>query len=155
MVVKTELCAFSEYRVYPGHGQRFIRRDGQPVTLSTSKCKGLLNNRKKPAKLMWTQAWRRLHKKGKDEGVIRKKARRIVKVARAIVGASLDDIQKKRAAAAKAQKVSSAEAAALKEVKDRQKTAKAPVTKSPHGHMASVPKHQKSATFNARGGSKR
>jgi ribosomal protein L24E len=26
---RTELCAFSEYRVYPGHGQRFIRRDGQ------------------------------------------------------------------------------------------------------------------------------
>jgi large subunit ribosomal protein L24e len=105
---------------------------------------------------MWTQAWRRLHKKGKDEGVIRKKARRIVKVARAIVGASLDDIQKKRAAAAKAQKVTTAEAAALKEVKDRQKAgAKAPVTKSPHGHMANVPKHQKSATFNARGGSKR
>jgi hypothetical protein len=68
----------------------------------------------------------------------------------------LDDIQKKRAAAAKAQKVSTAEAAALKEVKDRQKTTKGPTTKSPHGHMAAnVPKHQKSATFNARGGSKR
>jgi len=46
--------------------------------------------------------------------------------------------------------------AALKEVKDRSKTAaKTAVTKSPHGHMASVPKHQKSATFNARGGAKR
>eukprot|EP00981_Chlorochromonas_danica_P005211 scaffold1046_cov162-Ochromonas_danica.AAC.41 len=73
MVVKTELCAFSEYRIYPGHGQRFIRKDGQPVTLSTSKCKRLLLNRKKPAKLMWTQAWRRLNKKGKDEGIVRKK----------------------------------------------------------------------------------
>ena len=106
---------------------------------------------------MWTQAWRRLNKKGKDEGVIRKKARRIVKVARAIVGASLDEIKNKRAAAAKAQKVSAAEAAALKEVKDRQKAgAKTATTKSPHGHMAAnVPKHQKSATFNARGGSKR
>lgn len=60
--------------------------------LSSSKCKGLLNNRKKPAKLMWTQAWRRLHKKGKDEGVARKKARRVVKAARAIVGASLEEV---------------------------------------------------------------
>ena len=25
MVVKTELCAFSEYRIYPGHGIRFIK----------------------------------------------------------------------------------------------------------------------------------
>lgn len=70
---RTELCAFSEYRIYPGHGQRFIRKDGQPVTLSTSKCKRLLLNRKKPAKLMWTQAWRRLNKKGKEEGIVRKK----------------------------------------------------------------------------------
>ena len=23
------MCAFSEYRIYPGHGQKFIRRDGQ------------------------------------------------------------------------------------------------------------------------------
>jgi len=41
---------------------------------------------------MWTQAWRRLNKKGKDEGVVRKKARKIVKAARAIVGASLDEV---------------------------------------------------------------
>ena len=37
MVVKTELCAFSEYRIYPGHGQKYVRRDGQLVTVSTSK----------------------------------------------------------------------------------------------------------------------
>eukprot|EP01031_Cornospumella_fuschlensis_P037534 gene37534-45585_t len=48
MVVKTELCAFSEYRIYPGHGIKYIRRDGQPVTLSGSKSKRLLLNRKKP-----------------------------------------------------------------------------------------------------------
>ena len=152
MVVKTDLCAFSEYRIYPGHGQRFIRRDGQPVMLSTSKCKGLLNNRKKPAKLMWTQAWRRLNKKGKDEGILRKKARRVVKATRPIVGATLEDLKSKRQVT-KPKNV--ATEAALKEVKDRVKNQKAPVTKSPHGHMAAVPKHQKAATFNARGGSKR
>ena len=152
MVVKTELCAFSEYRIYPGHGVRFIRRDGQPVTLSSSKCKSLLNDRKKPAKLMWTQAWRRLNKKGKDEGIVRKKARRVVKAARPIVGATLEELAKKKQAT---KPKNTATEAALKEVKERSKTAKAPVTKSPHGHMASVPKHQKSGTFNARGGSKR
>ena len=25
MVVKTEICAFSEMRIYPGHGIRFIK----------------------------------------------------------------------------------------------------------------------------------
>lgn len=29
MVIKTEVCAFSDSRIYPGHGVRFIRRDGQ------------------------------------------------------------------------------------------------------------------------------
>ena len=28
---RTELCAFSEYRIYPGHGIRYIRRDGQVI----------------------------------------------------------------------------------------------------------------------------
>jgi large subunit ribosomal protein L24e len=124
--------------------------------ISTSKCKSLLNQRKKPSKLVWTQAWRRLNKKGKDEGVVRKKARRIVKTTRAIVGATLDDIHKKRSDASKAAK-SAPTAAALKEVKDRTKAQqKSATVKVTQGHMAAnVPKHQKSATFNARGGSKR
>lgn len=29
MVIKTEVCGFSDTRVYPGHGVRFVRRDGQ------------------------------------------------------------------------------------------------------------------------------
>ena len=29
MVIKTEVCYFSDIRVYPGHGVRMIRRDGQ------------------------------------------------------------------------------------------------------------------------------
>mmetsp|Transcript_1579 Transcript_1579/g.2200 ORF Transcript_1579/g.2200 Transcript_1579/m.2200 type:complete len:157 (+) Transcript_1579:58-528(+) len=156
MVVKTELCAFSEYRIYPGHGQRYIRRDGQPVLLSTSKCKRLyIINKKKPAKLMWTQAWRRLNKKGKDEGIVKKKARKLVKVQRAIVGTSLEDLMKKKLVS---KPKSAPTEAALKEVKERAKAAKktASVVKGvapPTG--ANIPKIQKSTTFNARGGSKR
>ena len=41
---------------------------------------------------MWTQAWRRLNKKGKDEGISRKRVRKVAKVQRAIVGASLEDV---------------------------------------------------------------
>ena len=29
MVVKTELCTFSEWRIYPGHGRRFVAKDGR------------------------------------------------------------------------------------------------------------------------------
>lgn len=83
------------------------------------------------------------------------RARRVVKTARPIVGASLEDIHKKRQQAVKAQKAAAtATEAALKEVKDRTKSAqKSHAVKGPAA-QANIPKHQKSS-FNARGGSKR
>ena len=36
MVVKTELCNFSEWKIYPGKGVRFVAKDGR-VTLYLSK----------------------------------------------------------------------------------------------------------------------
>mmetsp|Transcript_52059 Transcript_52059/g.106141 ORF Transcript_52059/g.106141 Transcript_52059/m.106141 type:complete len:147 (+) Transcript_52059:37-477(+) len=146
MVVKTELCAFSEYRIYPGHGIKFVRRDGQPVLLGSSKAKSLLADRKKPSKLMWTQAWRRLNKKARDDGVVRKKARRAVKVQRAIVGASLADLTAKRQASKP--KPAKASAEATKEVKKR---VKGPQT----GGAVRVPKNQKSHTGGKTGGVRR
>lgn len=41
MVIKTEVCAFSDTRIYPGHGIRFIRRDGQ-VIRSTGRIKDVV-----------------------------------------------------------------------------------------------------------------
>lgn len=38
MVIKTEVCAFSDTRIYPGHGVRMIRRDGQ---VRREPCQGL------------------------------------------------------------------------------------------------------------------
>ena len=113
MVIATELCALSEYRIYPGNGKLFIRRDGKPVFLGSSKAYSLTLQRKKPAKLVWTQAWRRLHKKGLAETTQKKRTRRVAKVARAVVGASLEDIKKK------ATRTSAQREAALKEVKAR------------------------------------
>jgi len=93
------------------------------LNLSTSKTKGLLNQRKKAAKLVWTQGWRRLHKKGKVEDVTKRRTRRSTKFQRAIVGASLDEIKKKRSQ--KPAERSAQREAALKEVKDRAKALKA------------------------------
>jgi len=108
----------SEYRIYPGNGKLFIRRDGKPVYLGSSKAYSLTLQRKKPAKLVWTQAWRRLHKKGLAETTQKKRTRRVAKVARAVVGASLEDIKKK------ATRTSAQREAALKEVKARKSVAK-------------------------------
>jgi hypothetical protein len=30
MVVKTELCTFSEWKIYPGKGVRYVAKDGRP-----------------------------------------------------------------------------------------------------------------------------
>lgn len=83
--------------MYPGHGIRFVRRDSATLVFSTAKTKGLYNQRKKAARLVWTQGWRRLHKKIKVEEVQKRRSRRTTKFQRAIVGASLDEIKKKRA----------------------------------------------------------
>jgi len=93
MVVKTEKCAFSEYNVYPGHGMRMVRRDGQPVTLGGSKTKSMMLQRMKPSKLQWTQGWRRLNKKMQVDTTVKKRTRKTTKFQRAIVGASLEDVR--------------------------------------------------------------
>jgi large subunit ribosomal protein L24e len=137
-----ELCALSEYRIYPGNGKLMIRRDGKPIWLGTSKAYSLTIQRKKAAKLVWTQAWRRLHKKGQQEAASKKRNRRAGKIQRAVVGASLEDIRKK--AAQRSEIRSASQAAALKELKERKAAnkAKSKATKKPVAQtFQKVPKH--------------
>ncbi|CAM9314370.1 unnamed protein product [Laminaria digitata] len=153
MVIKTEVCAFSDSRIYPGHGVRFIRRDGQPITLFSAKCKSLLKQRKKPAKLTWTQAWRRLNKKIKVEEVSRRRNRKTTKINRAIVGASLEEIKKKRSQ--KPEVRSAQREAAAKEVKARNAANKA--ARGSAGAMKAKPtaSKQKGGGTTGRSGAKR
>ena len=110
-----------------------IRRDGKPVFLGTSKAFSLTMQRKKAAKLVWTQAWRRLHKKGLMETSTKKRVRRANKVQRAVVGASLEEIKKK--AAQKGDFRAAQREAALKEVKQRKAA-----NKAKSGGKAAAPK---------------
>ena len=151
-----ELCALSEYRIYPGHGILMIRRDGKPIFLGSSKAYSLTLQRKKAAKLVWTQAWRRLHKKGITETAQKKRSRRTTKVQRAVVGASLEDIHKK--ASQKASFRTAQREAALKEVKARKVANKAKSGgkkggAAPKGQFQKVPKHM--GGKGSRGGTQR
>mmetsp|Transcript_65306 Transcript_65306/g.77306 ORF Transcript_65306/g.77306 Transcript_65306/m.77306 type:complete len:155 (+) Transcript_65306:121-585(+) len=141
MVIATELCALSEYRIYPGNGLLMIRRDGKPIWLGSSKAKSLTLQRKKPTKLTWTQAWRRLHKKGITETNTKKRTRRTTKVARAVVGISLEDIRKK--ASQKPEFRSAQREAALKDAKLKSKTAKKKGGKSAGPNVGGGAKAQK------------
>jgi large subunit ribosomal protein L24e len=155
MVVKTDKCAFSEFNIFPGHGMKFVKRDGTPLMVISRKAKSLMMQRKKPAKLTWTQRWRIMNKKGLAEGGVRKRTRRVVKVQRAIVGTSADDIKKLRTQ--KPELRSAQREAALRETKERNKAKKADKIKNKAVAKANQPKVKapKGGNKNARGGAKR
>merc|ERR1712147_70330 len=97
MVIKTDPCAFSEIKIYPGRGSRFARKDGKVHFFITSKTRTLYHQKIKPVKLTWTQASRRFNKKLKVEEIQKKRTRKTTRVQKAIVGMSLDEIKRKRA----------------------------------------------------------
>lgn len=39
MVIKTELCHFSEWKIYPGKGIRFVAKDGRPFLYLSKRTK--------------------------------------------------------------------------------------------------------------------
>merc|ERR1712196_80058 len=121
MVIKTDLCNYTEYRIYPGHGQKFVARDGKVHFFINAKVDSLFHQRIKPVKLRWTQAWRKMNKKGKVDEQAKKRTRKAQKFQKAIVGMSLDDIKKKKAQ--KPELRQAAKEAAAKEAKARQAAA--------------------------------
>ena len=146
MVIKTEVCSFTEFRIYPGHGEfagvalslafrrrccgmrssrskltspsgiKMVRKDGLVVTFINHKSRRLYNQNVKPVKLTWTTAWRRLHKKDVKTDALRQRKRRVVRVARSFVGLSVDDIQKKKK---ELPQLRAAQDAATKELQER------------------------------------
>jgi large subunit ribosomal protein L24e len=96
MVVKTEVCEFTEFRIYPGKGHKFVSKDGKTHLFITKKARHLFLRKIKAQKIRWTTAWRRLNKKIKTEDISKKKKRRVVRVQKAIVGISLEDIKRRR-----------------------------------------------------------
>ena len=117
MVIKTDPCAFSELRIYPGRGSKFASKDGKTHMFISSKARHLFHQKIKPVKLTWTQAWRRLNKKATGQMRSKKRTRRVVKVQRAIVGMNLDEIKKKRNQPKDIR--DAARKLALKEIKER------------------------------------
>ena len=96
MVTKTEPCAFSEYRIYPGRGKKFVAKDGKTYYFISCKVASLFHQRKKAVKLTWTQAWRRFNKKIKADEISKRKTRKTTRVQKAIVGMSLDEIMRRK-----------------------------------------------------------
>eukprot|EP00913_Durusdinium_trenchii_P034896 g32643.t1 len=135
MVIKTDLCSYTEYRIYPGHGQKFVAKDAKVSFFINAKADSLFHQRIKPVKLRWTQAWRRMNKKGKVEEGGKKKARKAQKFQKAIVGMSLDDLKKKKAQRPelRAQREKEAKEAKAKAVAKKPSKPAVPKTKAEKG----------------------
>mmetsp|Transcript_14819 Transcript_14819/g.34657 ORF Transcript_14819/g.34657 Transcript_14819/m.34657 type:complete len:165 (-) Transcript_14819:63-557(-) len=138
MVIKTDLCSYTEYRIYPGHGRRYIAKDGKVSFFISSKANALFHQHVKPVKLRWTQAWRRMHKKGVANEEAKRKHRKVQKFQRAIVGMSLEDIKKKKAQ--KPELRQQAKEAAAKEAKARLDKKKAATATTKATAKAAAPK---------------
>ena len=138
MVVKTELCNYTEYKIYPGHGQKFVSRDMKTNIYITKKAINLQKQKIKPAKLTWTQAWRRMNKKGKVDASKSRAKKKTTKVQKAIVGLSLDDMKRKKKEAQTARQAAVDEAK-----KEAQKRVASRGTKAPKAPKADKPKQAK------------
>jgi len=122
--MKTEICSFSGYKIYPGHGKTYVRLDSRTFRFISAKSASLFLQRKNPRKIHWTVVFRRMHKKGISEEAAKKRSRKTVKHQRAIVGASLDQIKAKRnqrPEVREAQRQQALEAAKKKKVEEETK----------------------------------
>ncbi|KAF0291196.1 60S ribosomal protein L24 [Amphibalanus amphitrite] len=94
--MRVGLCIFSGFKIYPGHGKTAVKADGKAYTFIHKKAERSFNMKRNPREVTWTILYRRKNKKGQDEEMVKKRARRTHKFQRAIVGASLSDIMAKR-----------------------------------------------------------
>ena len=120
MVVKTEVCSYSGFRIYPGHGIKYVRGDSKSFLFINRKSKSYFHQKFNPRKIAWTLLYRRMHKKGTLEDTQKKTKRKVSKGApKAVVGASLELIKQKRNQ--KPEVRAAAREAALREIKEREK----------------------------------
>ena len=147
--MKIELCAFSGYKIYPGHGRTLVKSDGKTFKFlsgRTQKCHDLKRN---PRKITWTVLYRRKHKKGLEEDVSKKRTKRTQKFQRAVVGATLQDIMAKRNQKPEVRKAQREQAVrAAKDAKKQAAAKKAPAQadkKAKKGGDKAVKNVQKSA----------
>ncbi|KAM3131592.1 hypothetical protein pb186bvf_016256 [Paramecium bursaria] len=141
MVIKTDLCTFSEWRIYPGHGRKFVAKDGRLFIFLNQKSRSLAARKIKAQEIQWTVAWRRLNKKIKTDEGAKKRRIRNLKVQRAIVGISLEEIRRKRKEDDKTRKAQAEQAA--REIKERKQKQIDLSKAQKRGQAPTGPKQQK------------
>merc|ERR1719509_431795 len=70
--MKIDLCCFSGYKIYPGHGRTLIKGDGKSYKFASSRAHKAHLLKRNPRNISWTVLYRRKHKKGLEEDVTKK-----------------------------------------------------------------------------------
>lgn len=96
MVVKTEVCNFSELKMYPGHGIRLITKDGKLINLINKKSKSFYLRKTKGQVIRWTVVWRRVNKKMQTETGAKRRRKRNKNIVKGIQGMSKEEIQRRK-----------------------------------------------------------
>merc|ERR1711904_32352 len=118
MVVKTEICNYSGFRIYPGHGKKFVRSDQKLFTFITAKTARCFLMKRRNLTTKWTVQYRRINKKGSVEQAEKKRrAKKTMAKTREIVGITAEMLEKKRSARPAAK--DKQRDAALEELKSR------------------------------------
>ncbi len=95
MVIKYTTCEFSDNKIAPGHGIRYVEINGKTHTFLNHKVISLYRHSKKPLNIRWSMKWRTAHKKGKaEESKKRMTKQKKEKHVKAIVGLTIDEINK-------------------------------------------------------------
>merc|ERR1712164_89960 len=120
MVVKTDLCNYSGFKIYPGHGKKFVRLDQKMFTFINGKVAACQLMKRRNLTTKWTAHYRRINKKGTlEETERRKRSKKAVVRTREISGFTQEMIEKKKAARPATTGKGKATDAALKELKSR------------------------------------
>merc|ERR1712151_556639 len=123
-VTKTERCSFTEFRIGPGRGRRFIAKDGRVHHIWGSKARCMFHRKIKPVKLTWTLAWRAFNKKIKVDDTHKRRTKKTARVQKAVVGMSLDEVKERKQKALKEKKDKKAKEAGKGGKKQADKAAK-------------------------------
>merc|ERR1712170_169080 len=147
-IMKIELCVYSGYKIYPGHGRSLIKVDGKNYKFLSGRTHKAHLLKRNPREVTWTVLYRRKHKKGQEEDVSKKRNKRTQKFQRAVVGATLQDIMAKRNQKPEVRKAQREQAVrAAKDAKKQTASKKAPAgdKKAQKSQKQAVKNVQKSA----------
>jgi large subunit ribosomal protein L24e len=121
MVTKTQKCSYTEYKIVPGRGSRFVGKDGRVHYFISTMARSLFHQKIKPVKLTWTTAWRAYNKKIKVDDIQKKRSRKTTRIQKAVVGMSIEEIRRRKAETREDR--DKANDAAAKDIKDRKQKA--------------------------------